>query len=90
MGIYGGVTRTTASGQKMSPEQSITPQQVLAMYTTGAAYASHEEHIKGSITPNKYADMVVLSADPTSTPPEKTRDIRVEMTILGGEVAWER
>ena len=89
MGIYGGVTRLTASGKKMSPEQCITAPQVLAMYTTTAAYASHEEHVKGSITTGKYADIVVLSADPTNVPPEKIKDARVEMTIIGGEVVWE-
>jgi hypothetical protein len=89
MGIYGGVTRTTSSGKKMSPEQCITAQQALAMYTTNAAYASHEEHVKGSIAPGKYADMVVLSADPTNVPSERIKDIRVEMTIIGGEVVWE-
>jgi hypothetical protein len=89
MGIYSGVTRTTSSGKKMSPEQSISARQVLAMYTVNAAYDSHEEHIKGSITPGKYADMVVLSADPTTCPPEKIRDIRTEMTVIGGEVVWE-
>lgn len=89
MGIYGGVTRTTVSGRKMSPEQCITAKQVMAMYTTNAAYASHEEHIKGSITVGKYADMVVLSADPTSVPAEKIKETRVEMTIIGGKVVWE-
>lgn len=89
MGIYGGVTRTTSSGKKMSPEQCISAQQVLAMYTINAAYASHEEHIKGSITPGKYADMIVLSGDPTTCPPEKIRDIHTEITVIGGEVAWE-
>lgn len=89
MGIYGGLTRTTSSGQKMTPEQAVTAEQVMRMYTVQAAAASHEEHIKGAITTGQLADMVVLSADPTVVPPEKTRDIRVEMTVIGGEVVWE-
>ena len=89
MGIFSGVTRTTSSGKKMSPEQCISARQVLTMYTVNAAFDSHEEHIKGSITAGKYADMVVLSADPTTSPTEKIRDIRTEMTIIGGEVVWE-
>ena len=89
MGIYGGVTRQTSSGKKMSPEQCITAPQVLSMYTRNAAYASHEEHVKGIIAAGKYADMVVLSADLTRVPPERIKDIRVEMTILNGEVVWE-
>jgi hypothetical protein len=90
MGIYGGVMRTTSAGQKMSPEQAVDALSVLKMYTAGAAYASHEESLKGSITTGKFADMTVLSADPTRVPPEQIKDIRVEMTVLGGEVVWER
>ena len=59
------------------------------MYTINAAYASFEEGIKGSITQGKLADIVVLSNDPIQSPPEQIKDIRVEMTIIGGEVVWE-
>jgi hypothetical protein len=59
------------------------------MYTINAAYASFEEGIKGSITRGKLADMVVLSSDPIKSPPEQIKDIRVEMTIIGGKLAWE-
>jgi len=90
MGIYGGVTRATSTGQKMSPEQATDALSVLKMYTVGPAYASHEEGLKGTLTPGKFADITVLSADPTRVPPEKIKDIHVEMTILGGEVIWER
>ncbi len=88
-GIYGAVTRRTESGQDFIAEEAISPLQALAMYTVNAAYASFEEDIKGSITPGKLADMVVLSDDPTKVPPEKIKDIKVEMTIIGGEVVWE-
>ena len=59
------------------------------MNTVNAAFASFEEGIKGSITPGKLADMVVLSNDPIKSPPEQIRDIRVETTIIGGKVVWE-
>jgi len=59
------------------------------MYTINAAYASFEEGIKGSITPGKLADIVVLSNDPIKSPPEQIKDIKVEMTMIGGEVVWE-
>jgi predicted amidohydrolase YtcJ len=89
VGICGAVTRKAESGQVLLPEECITVEQALSLYTTGAAYASFEENIKGSITPGKLADMVVLSDDPTRVPPEKIKDIKVEMTIIGGEVVWE-
>jgi predicted amidohydrolase YtcJ len=88
-GIYGAVTRQAASGQVLLPEERISAAQALALYTVNAAYASFEENIKGSVTPGKLADMVVLSDDPTRVPPEKIKDIKVEMTIIGGEVVWE-
>jgi predicted amidohydrolase YtcJ len=59
------------------------------MYTISAAYASFEEDIKGSMTPGKLADLVLLSDDPTRVPPEQIKDIRVEMTIIDGQVVWE-
>ena len=89
VGIYSAVTRRAESGQELLPEECISAEQALAMYTTNAAYASFEENIKGSITRGKLADMVVLSADPIKSPPERIKDIRVEMTIVDGKVAWE-
>ncbi len=87
-GIYGAVTRRAESGQVLLPEEAVTPRQALRLYTVNAAYTSFEEDIKGSITPGKLADMVVLSADPARVPPEQIKDIKVEMTIIGGEVVW--
>jgi len=89
-GIYAAVTRKTESGRDFFPEEVVSPQQALAMYTVNAAYASFEEYIKGSLTPGKLADMVVLSGDPTRVPQEQIKDIKVDMTIIGGEVVWER
>jgi hypothetical protein len=89
VGIYAAITRRAESGQQLLPEETISPQQALAMYTVNAAYASFEEDIKGAIAPGKLADIVVLSADPTKSPPEQLKDIQVEMTIIDGKVVWE-
>jgi predicted amidohydrolase YtcJ len=89
VGIYGAVSRRAQSGEELSPEEAVSAEQALAMYTVNAAYASFEEELKGSITPGKLADMVVLSADPLKSPPEQIKDIRVEMTIINGRLAWE-
>jgi predicted amidohydrolase YtcJ len=89
VGMYAAVTRKAESGQELLPEEAVSASQALALYTVNAAYASFEEDIKGSITSGKLADIVVLSDDPTEVPPERIKDIRVEMTILGGEVVWE-
>lgn len=89
VGIYGAVTRRAESGQQLPPKECISPSQALTMYTINAAYASFEEEIKGSIIRGKLADMVLLSGDPTNTPPEQIKEIKVEMTIIGGEVVYE-
>jgi len=89
VGMYVAVTRKVESGQELSPCESISAEQALAMYTVNAAYASFEEGVKGSIVPGKLADMVVLSNDPLKSLPEVIKDIKVEMTIIGGEVTWE-
>ncbi len=89
VGMYAAVTRKAESGQELLPEEAVSASQALALYTVNAAYASFEEDIKGSIAPGKLADIVVLSKDPAQVPPERIKDIKVEMTILGGEVVWE-
>jgi predicted amidohydrolase YtcJ len=89
VGIYAAITRRAESGEYLLPEEAVSAEQALAMYTVNAAYASFEEDIKGSITPGKLADMVVLSDDPLKSPPEQIKDIRVEMTIIDGKIVWE-
>ena len=89
VGICAAVTRQAESGQQLLPQECIPAEQALALYTINAAYASFEEGVKGSITPGKLADIAVLSDDPTQIPPEQIKDIRVEMTIIGGKVVWE-
>jgi len=89
MGIYAAVTRRAESGQEVLPHEGITAGEALALYTTNAAAVSFEEGEKGSLSPGKMADIVILSDDPTTVPPEQIKDIKVQMTIIGGEVAWE-
>ena len=88
-GIYGAVTRLTSSGQILNQAEGLTVNQVLRLYTLNAAYASHEEKIKGSITPGKLADMALLSNNPNKVPVEEIKDIKVQMTVIGGKVVWE-
>jgi predicted amidohydrolase YtcJ len=89
MGIYSAVTRQTSSGKLLGVEERLTAALVLKMYTLNAAYASHEENIKGSITAGKLADFVLLSANPLLVAPEIIPDIKVRMTVIGGKIVWE-
>jgi len=72
-----------------SPER-ITALEALACYTLGSAYAEFQEAEKGSIRAGKLADLAVLSADPTAVPPERIRDLKVDLTVVGGRVVYER
>lgn len=90
IGIYAAISRRTETGDTVMEREKIDPIDALRLYTRYAAEASFEETIKGTITPGKLADLVVLKGDPTQLPPDEIRDLSVEMTILGGELVWER
>jgi len=58
------------------------------VWTLGGAYATFEEKIKGTITPGKLADFVVLQTDPHKVAPDKIKDIVVEATYTGGQMVY--
>ncbi len=82
IGIRAAVTRNDAEGRP-SPHR-LTLAEAIQAYTGGAAYASHCEATRGSLVRGKYADLVVLSADPFEIPPERLDSIRVVATLVGG------
>ncbi len=71
-------------------QECISAAQALKMFTIDAAYAQFEESEKGSITPGKRADMVVLDRNPLRIEPEEIAEINVMKTIIGGRVKYER
>jgi predicted amidohydrolase YtcJ len=68
------------------PQQGLSAAQAIRMYTIDAAHAQFEERVKGSISPGKRADLVILSANPATVPPAEIGSIEVECTIVGGLV----
>jgi|HubBroStandDraft_1064217.scaffolds.fasta_scaffold04063_7 predicted amidohydrolase YtcJ len=84
LGIHDMVNRRTASGAPFNPAEAVTASEALTAYTSGSAYASHQEHIKGSVTPGKLADLVVLSDDPTAVSPGGIGGIGVLATFVDG------
>jgi len=88
--FYASVTRKLPSGTAFFPEQRMTREQALRSYTTNAAYAAFEEHIKGSLSPGKLADIVVVSRDIMTCPDEEILKAKVVYTIVGGRVLYER
>jgi len=91
--LYAAVTRATLDGKRPGgwvPEQKITLAEAIAAYTTGSAYAEFQEKQKGSLTPGKLADLVILSQDVFAIPPAAIKDVVVETTIVGGKVVYRR
>jgi predicted amidohydrolase YtcJ len=87
--LYSMTTRRDPSGHVWGPGQRITLPEAVRSATLDGAYASFEEHDKGSIEPGKLADLVVLKGDPFTLPAEGWLDIKVERTLLGGRWVYE-
>ncbi len=84
------VTRTSQSGVVRGRDQAISVYAALRAVTVNAAFLNFEEHCKGSISPGKYADFVVLEQNPLDCDPHGIRDIAVTRTIVGGKCVYER
>lgn len=87
-GIAGMVSRCTAAGESIAPNEALSLEQALRAYTHGSAFAAHEEHLKGTLAPGMLADMAVLNEDPFTVSVPELADIGVVATILGGEVLY--
>ncbi len=89
--IYAAVTRATLDGKNPDgwlPEQKLTVAEAVEAYTMGSAYAEFQEKQKGSITPGKLADFVVLSDDIFKIPSAAIKNVKVEVTYLGGKPVY--
>ncbi len=87
-GFYATVTRKMSDGDVFFADERMTREEALRSYTINNAYAAFEEDIKGSLTPGKLADIVVLSHDIMTVPDEEIRHTEVLYTILGGQIAY--
>ena len=92
-GIYAAVTRRPIDGSSPDgwvPEQKISVKEAVHAYTVGSAYASFQERVKGSLAVGKLADLAVLSQDIFAIEPDKIAETKVDMTMVGGHVVYER
>jgi hypothetical protein len=90
--LYAATTRATLDGknpQGWFPEQKLTIQEAIEAYTMGSAYAEFQENDKGSITPGKLADMVLLSDDVLKIDAAKIKDVRILCTWVGGKLTFD-
>ena len=92
LGVYAAVTRETLDGKNPNgwfPEQKLTVEEAVRAYTMGSTYAEFQEQEKGSISPGKLADMVLLSDDIFSIDPRKIRQVKALKTVVGGKLIWD-
>jgi predicted amidohydrolase YtcJ len=90
-GIACAVTRTTVEGAPAGgwePSQRLPVEAALRHFTRDAAFAEHGEKEKGTLAPGRLADFVVLSQDLLAVPPERIKDTKVLLTVLGGQDTW--
>ncbi len=87
--FYASVTCKLPNGTVFWPDEQMTREQALRSYTLNCAYAAHEESIKGSITPGKVADLVILSKDIMTVPEKEILSAKVLYTIVGGDILYQ-
>ena len=76
--------------EALFPQQRLTREQAIRLYTINNAWLTFEEHEKGSLEPGKLADLIVLETDILTCPEEQIRHIQVEQTYLGGKKIYEK
>lgn len=92
IGIYTALTRKGLDGKPEGgwvPEQTIDLETAIRAYTINGAYANFVEQNRGSITPGKYADLVMVSDDLFKIPADKIKDAKVIWTMVGGKEVWK-
>ena len=89
-GMWMAITRRTADGSVLNPEQRISRLEALRLWTLNAAYLSFEENLKGSIEPGKLADFVVISRDYLECPEDEIKDIEALLTVVDGREVYRR
>ena len=92
-GLYAAVTRRTLDDRNPTgwiPEQKISLEDALRAYTRGAAYATFDEREKGVIASGALADFAIIDRDLTKVAPEAIRDAHIALTVVGGQVVYER
>jgi hypothetical protein len=93
-GLYSAVTRKNIEGDFPEggwfPEQRLTMEEAIKLFTSGSSYASFEESIKGTLEPGKLADMIVLTKDLFTIPPREILTTEAAFTILGGRIVFEK
>src|SRR5262249_49497141 len=89
LGIWVTLTRATERGDVLLPDERLTREQALRLYTINNAYLNHEEKEKGTLEVGKLADLIVVDRDVMTCPTNAVRGTRVLYTVVGGKVVYE-
>jgi len=93
LSVHAAVTRQSLSGEPGDgwfPDERLTLEEVIHGFTQMPAWVSRNEHHLGSLTPGKKADLTVFAQDPFRVAPDRLASVAVEMTMVNGEVLYQR
>jgi hypothetical protein len=88
--MYIMVTRKDPRGHVYGAAEAVTREQALRLYTSATSHYMFDEDKKGTLEPGKFADLAVLSADLMTVPDEQIKDIKADLTIVGGKIVFQR
>ncbi len=88
LAMWSMIARETEKGSVICPEEAITREQALKMYTINNAFTTFEESLKGSLEIGKLADLAVLSNDPLTCPADQIKEIQSVLTLVGGKIVY--
>ncbi len=92
-GLYAAVTREFEDGGPEGgwlPEEKVSIEEAIRAYTLGSAFAEFEERRKGTLSPGKFADLIVLSQDITNVSPPELLRTDVLLTMVGGKIVYQK
>lgn len=90
VGLYAAVTRKGKSGMVYGADEEISVTEAIRHYTRDGAYLTRQEKVKGTLEPGKLADVIVLDRDLLTIDPSQILDTKVDVTIIGGRIVYER
>lgn len=82
------ITRQARTGIRLNPQEYLSLEEALPLFTTAGAWVGFAEKNTGSISPGKQADLVILNGDLLTTPTDAIHALKVATTIVGGEIVW--
>jgi predicted amidohydrolase YtcJ len=89
LGIWITLTRQTDSGAQITPQEILSREQAIRLYTCNNAYLNFDEEKLGSLEPGKLADLIIIDRDILKCPVDEVRNTKVQMTVVGGKIVWE-